>query len=159
MTSKYGLALVLLSIAAAAANPLPEAPKPQPNDAYQPSPSAATPVKSPRLVSFLLARTPEKSPIGDKTFVFTHAALFASVVYNDEITKAGVANGCIATVGPERPTRPYLYARDLSIAAGVTALDFFLRRAHFRRLPEITASATTATYFSIGTHWVAHGCL
>jgi len=97
--------------------------------------------------------------VWNKKFILTHALMFASIVYDDEVTHQGIAHHkCTEANASPHPSRGELYVKDLPVAVAVTAFDYFLARKHILIAPYTNPLVGAAKHFYGGTEWFTGNC-
>ena len=97
-----------------------------------------------------------------KRFVIAHGVYLASIVYDVEVTHAGVAHhNCQEgnTDLSSRPSRGELYRSNLLEFGVLTAFDAFIQSRHFEKkqgwVAYIGSSYGTVVHLKAGTRWLA----
>jgi len=95
----------------------------------------------------------------NKKFIAMHAALFGSVVFDSEVTHQGIAHHkCVEAHGNPYPSRGQLYAKNLSVAATLTGIDYVLQRLRVPFIPYAPAAIRTYKHIHGGMQWFTEGC-
>lgn len=96
----------------------------------------------------------------NKKFIFSSAALFGSMIYDAEVSHAGIQKGnCVEFYGEPRASKAQLYGRMLPIDAGIWGLALLLRRGHVPVAPYSTLLIGAGRHFYVGSEWFTHSCL
>ena len=99
----------------------------------------------------------------DKPFVAAHAAMFASIAFDGEVSRAGVGHGLCHEgnsmfAGPHGEFRAgRFYATNLSLGVAITGLDYLLRHRRNRALRALSylgPGVEIAGHTSAATHWL-----
>ncbi len=107
---------------------------------------------------------PPKQKTFTNRFVIAHSVYLASIVYDVEVTHAGIAHHNCQEGNPDlasRPSRGDLYSSNLLEYGVMTAFDLLIQSRHFEKkqgwVAYIGSSYGTAVHLKAGTKWLT-GC-
>jgi hypothetical protein len=105
-------------------------------------------------------RLPEAPGALTRKFLFAHGVYLASNVFDIEMTHQGLAHGkCLegGFDGSGRPSRGELYAKDMSVFAIITGMDWMFAKLHppkaFQWMPFMGSTQGTIVHLRGGINW------